>query len=422
MAVNSENRALAWIALAAALALGIALRLAHHSDMATRTPDERVYTHFASRIADDGFGAMPQVFAEYEADPGSWDYPAPTRIGYVATVAAVMKATGTRDATAGALVSLACSILSLFLVAWIGLRFFHPWVAASAVVFLAFSFAELGMARRAWRDLFFGVVSLMLVYVTCEISRKPRRMVWYPLFLFFGLLLLLTKENGIIAYGVCGLWLFAVVLRRERWAGGFALLLFGGVLSGLLALAVWTLLAGNMSVALSVLNHTLHASVNSTWAQQFASGPWYQFLYLLWLVGPLTAALALVGTIVVLRRLFFGKVDPAGWLADSDACALVALMALVFICFAAFFPNLQYLRNISPSDSPYCLLAGIGLCVALAHAKRWLSESDFRILLLLAVLAVGNEGIRDYRLFTSIVVRTGMEDLPVGFIRSALHR
>jgi hypothetical protein len=35
---------LAYVAIAAAVVLGIALRLAHHNDVTDRSPDEQVYT------------------------------------------------------------------------------------------------------------------------------------------------------------------------------------------------------------------------------------------------------------------------------------------------------------------------------------------------------------------------------------------
>jgi hypothetical protein len=48
--------------------------------------------------------------------------------------------------------------------------------------------------------------------------------------------------------------------------------------------------------------------------------------------------------------------------------------------------------------------------------------NDFRVLLLLALLAAGNAGIRDYRVFTSVIVRKGLEDFPVGFVLPSLRR
>jgi len=418
---DSRNHGLAWTALAATLLLGIALRLAHQNDVYTRSPDERVHTAFAARIADNGFGVFPTLFAEYEANPDNWTLPSPARLGHLVLFAAMMRATGLRDATAGALVSMWCSILSLFVVAWIGVRFFSPWVAAASVFFLSFSVAELGMARRAWRDLPFGLAMLLLTYVTCEICRKPRRIAWYPVFFLLGMFLMLTKENGLLGYGLCGLWILVVQVRRERWIGGAALLLGGGLLSALLSAGIWTLLAGKFATVISAYQHSINGVLSSAWAKQYESCPWYSFLYVLWLVGPLTAAMALAGTIVILRRLVWDKIDTS-WLADFDSCGVIVTMALAFVGFTALAPNVQNLHTMSPADGTYSLLAGIGFCALLGFVRDRMPAVDFRILLMLALLAAGVEGIRDYRVFTSTVVRNGMEDLPVAFIRSALRR
>ncbi|MFZ0881033.1 MAG: hypothetical protein WA002_16175, partial [Candidatus Acidiferrales bacterium] len=53
--------------------------------------------------------------------------------------------------------------------------------------------------------------------------------------------------------------------------------------------------------ALSAIKHSVHSGLAGlSYLQRCSTGPWYQFFYLLWLVGPLTAALALVGTGVTL--------------------------------------------------------------------------------------------------------------------------
>jgi hypothetical protein len=83
-------------------------------------------------------------------------------------------------------------------------------------------------------------------------------------------------------------------------------------------------------------------------------------------------------------------------------------MTLLFVGYAAFAPNVRHLRSTSPVDGAYCLLAGIGLCTLLSWARQRMSATDFRVLLLLALLAAGNEGIRDYRVFTSVVVRPAL--------------
>ena len=110
------------------------------------------------------------------------------------------------------------------------------------------------------------------------------------------MLLLLTKQTGAIGYGVCWLWAMWVVLVKERYWKGAALLAAGGACSVALTIGIWGMLAGSVGVALSALHHSLHPSAEGkAYIEEVSSGPWYRFFYLLWVVGPLTAVLALVG-------------------------------------------------------------------------------------------------------------------------------
>jgi 4-amino-4-deoxy-L-arabinose transferase-like glycosyltransferase len=422
--LRARRRLIVWIALAAAIGAGCALRLVHFDDVASRSPDERVYTEFARRLADQGLAAMPRVFAEYERNPDQWNYPSPTRIGHLVFVAAAMRISDVKDERAGAGVSLAFSCMSLFLVAWIGVRFFNPWVALAAVAFLASSVGELGMARRAWQDSAFGFFGLLVVYVTCEIVRSPRRVWLYPAFLAAGALSLLTKQTGVISYGVCGLWLVGYLIFRLRWCRAAIWLTLGGVASIGATVGIWGFLAGSVTVALSALNHSLHPGIPGlSYLQACCTGPWYQFFYLLWILGPLPAVLALIGIPVSLfpQRLL-QPIGGAGTMSYPNCAPVAAWMTIGFFTFASVFPGMQCLRYISPADGTFALLAGIGLWCLLSLARRAMSRADYRLLIVLVAVGVVIEGARDYRTFTSVVVDSGMRDLSVADIRSVMDR
>ena len=176
--------------------------------------------------------------------------------------------------------------MSLLLVAWTGVRFFNLAIALAAVAFFATSVAELGMARRAWQDSAFGFFGLLAVYLTCEITRNPRRAWLYPAFLGVGALSLLTKQTGVLSYGICALWLLGCLIFRVRWRRGAILLGLGGIASIGATVLIWGLLAGKTSIALSALNHSLHPGVpGRSYLEYCCTGPWYQFFYLLWIWG-----------------------------------------------------------------------------------------------------------------------------------------
>jgi hypothetical protein len=413
-----------WVALVAILAVGIWLRCRHMTDVQTRSPDEKTYTAYAARLADQGFGVYRELFATYDGNPAIWIYPSPSRFGHVALFSALMAATGVRDSRAGAAVSWLFSVLSLFLVTWIGLRFFNPWIALPAAAFLAFSFGELGMARRDWQDSTFGFCGLLLVYFTCEITASPTRKLWYPLFLGTGTFAFLTKETSVLSFGFCALWLAATMLLRQRSWTMFAALLAGEAACLLLAFNVWIALAGNVGAALAAVDHSTRSGAGE-WAKLYCSGPWYQFFYLLWIVGPLTASMAAVGAVAgLLANLPASarRIEHTLGLRDVRAIGMAVLMTLGFVCFAAFVPHLQYLRIVSPAAGTYCLLAGTGFWYLLRLALRPFHGIGRRAVTAVAIAILMLAGYRDYRAFENVVVRSGMEELSVSGIRTVMGR
>jgi hypothetical protein len=106
---GASPRRLAIAACAAAGLLGIALRLTD-LDVATRTPDELVYTLDATRIAQGGVAAERALVAQYDASASMWVYPPPIRVGYLYLVAEIMKVTYQGDPRLLTLVSCVSSI------------------------------------------------------------------------------------------------------------------------------------------------------------------------------------------------------------------------------------------------------------------------------------------------------------------------
>jgi hypothetical protein len=238
-------------------------------------------------------------------------------------------------------------------------------------------------------------------------------------FLAAGAYSLLTKETGLIVYGLCAAWVLGVLLRKERSWKAAALLVLGGVASLAGAALVWSAVCGGLGPVLSVVGHAAR-SRGSDWTVQHCSGPWYQFPYLLWIVGPATAALALVGTLVpALRLRLFSHAEREGEIADWRAAGVAALIAVGFVALASFGPSFQYLRIISPADGTYCLLAGLGLWYLLSLARRGVPASGHRALLVLITVAVAIGAARDYRTFRSL---TGAGDSAVRYVREALQR
>jgi hypothetical protein len=402
--------------------LALYLRTLHLTDTPTRSPDERLYTSFALQIARDGLGAYRAIFASYASDPSQWIYPSPTRITHVLLFAGVMKVTGASSAQAGAAVSWFLGIASVFVLARLGRRFIGAGVGVLAALLLAIYVVELELARRAWGESTASFLTLLLVYATLALDADPGSRRWRAAFFALGTLCVFSKETCIFAYALCGLWLVSrqwFMARQRRLA---LLLALGGLASIGVALGGLVLLAGNLQHALDGWLHVFGNGLGSNeWGALHASGPWYQFLELLWVVGPVTAGLAAIGVLAVARPGSSGVFDGAR--PGARACASLALLlTLGLVAACAFGPNLQYLRIMAPANPSYCLLGALG-ARSIFGLVRDVYQGRLQVLFTLALPALlVIAGARDYAFYRDVVVRSGMQDLAVRWVLDGATR
>jgi 4-amino-4-deoxy-L-arabinose transferase-like glycosyltransferase len=319
------------------------------------------------------------------------------------------------------MVSLIASVLSMLLVAWIGWRFFGPWVGVLGAWFMACNFTELGLSRRAWSDGLAGLFGLVIVAIACKIAdyktpsswclRRIRRLnliLWFAAFFLAGTIGMLTKETVTIGYAACGLLLVAFAALDRDWMS-VSWLVAGGAGSIVLALAVLCVAAGGVGVALSALPHVqdwFHIGTDRNgYLRECCSGPAWHFPAVLATTGPCTAILALLGVPLALRS------------PQAKIGALLAILVVLYLGISTFGPAFQYLRFISPANGAYCLLAAI----AGVRIARWAWE-DFGAFGVPAVAALAlvviAYGCMEYGAYVQIVVRSGMEDLAVNTIRT----
>jgi hypothetical protein len=416
---EKHSTALFWALVLAVVVLAIGLRSVHLTDVPSRSPDERVYTQFAQRIAADGLGAYRPMFERYAADPSQWIYPSPTRLVHVMLFAGVMKVTGSSSAQAGAAVSWALGIASVLLLAAMGRRFWGRGVGVLAAFFLATYVVEIEFARRAWGEATGSFLSLVLMYSTLALHSQPDR--WRSRLAFFaaGTLCLLVKETSALTYACCGLWLVASAFVQARGFRYVGLLASGALLSLLVAFGVLVLLSGSVR---HVLDGLTHGVGSKDWGARNASGPWYEFGHALWLMAPLTLSLAVVGGLVVVLgrrsgRVFEGLEPGARW-----AAGLALLLTLGFAGASAFGPNLQYLRIMAPANASYCLLAALGARFILLQSEGWLRGKAYLPALALMPVAIVVASQRDLALYADVVVRSGMQDLAARWIIDGVAR
>jgi len=173
-------------------------------------------------------------------------------------------------------------------------------------------------------------------------------------------------------------------------------------------------MAGSPVPAIQASFHMLGIANDAAYGVENCSGPWYQFVYLLWLVGPFTAGMALLGGGLVLfcpNRL---------GIHDIQCARFAVLMTAAFVGLCAFGPNLQNLRVVSPAAATYCLLAGIGFWYLVSLLRRVL-RNDW-VVVLLAAGCLGADVVSNYQTFTQVVVDSRMDDLAVRGIRRAMGR
>lgn len=398
-----------------AIVLALVLRALHVTGTPSRSPDERLYTFWAQQLAQSGFGAYAGIFDRL-ADSAQSSDPSPTRVLPVVLFAAVMKLTGSASAQAGAAVSFVLAIGSVALVAWLGSRFFNRFVGVLAALLLATYMVELEFARRAWGESTGTFVSLLSLGAACRLAGAPQRLCARVQFILAGVLCALTLETAMLAHGLCAAWLVIDRLsaRDTRSAASLAL---GGVASLLGALGVLWLLAGSRSDVLDAWLHVFGNGLGSNeWAAQNASGPWYQFVTLLWVLAPLTASMAALGglgaALLPASAQAFQGLCPGG----RSRARLLLLLSLVFIGACALGPNLQYLRIMAPANPAFCLLAALGVRGLLIASDNHGRGRAYPVLLMLLPAALTLSSTRDYRLYRDVVVGSGMQDMTARWV------
>jgi hypothetical protein len=302
------------------------------------------------------------------------------------------------------------------LVAWLGSRFFNRFVGVVAAMFLATYVVELEFARRAWGESTGTFVSLLSLGAACRLAGAPQRLCSRVQFILAGVLCVLAKETAILAHGLCAAWLVfdRITARDHRSAVALAL---GGVGSVLGGFAVLVALAGDPKAVLDGWFHVFGNGLGSNeWGALHASGPWYQFVALLWVLAPLTASMAALGglgaaLLPASAPAFRGLVPGA-----RSRARLLLLSSLVFIGACAFGPNLQYLRIMAPANPALCLLAALGVRGLLIASDNWGRGRAYPALLLAVPAGLALCCVRDYGLYRDVVVSTGMQDMTARWV------
>jgi hypothetical protein len=416
-------RRIVWAALALVILTGILLRTSHVYDQHRLTPNERAYLYDAGRLHDEGIRSTRDLFIEYRNDPDLWAVAQPVRIGYVFILDAVMTVMGTTTVEAGMALSYLASVLTLLLVAWLGYRFFNPWVSLIAAAFCATAFTEIWLVRGTPEDGVFGLFGLLELWLTFELMRSPRRFWLYLPFHLIGIWSVLIKQSGVFVYGFCALWLMGFLLVHER-SRKQAVVLAASSLGGLLVVCgAYILLAGDASTAWSVYLLSF-VSNDEGWSynKECCFGPWTQIPRVLLLLSPLTFFLALAGIAVLIYpwKIYPGKTASLLTPIQRSCGGVCALMAFGFVAMFSFVQGMEVLRFITPGQGAVCLVAAIGLWSLMSLAQRNLSRLEYRGLVALVAAGFMISMVRDYGVFNKVAMQAQIPELGAALIRSAL--
>ncbi len=391
------------------LAIGVGLRINNLNNVTKRSPDEKIYTEEAKTIALEGRGVTKLWIQEYNSKKEWWIYPPPLRVGYLWLVAGVMKMTNSTDEKTGVYISCAFSIISLLLLIVIGLRFFNPWSALYALLFMSVSPMDLAIARRIWLDAMLGCIGLSLIYFCCEITRNTHKLIWYILFIVVGIYCILIKESGIFIYGLCTFWLLWVLFIKEKSYLKGVLLMVVSAMGASISVLTLAHTAGGIRTIIEILRHVKEAMPSNTYAVQYQSGPWYYLLQGFWIASPLNAFLCVFG----IAGTFFISLPN-----DKNRSAIfgIVFFMIAFMAITAVTPYCQNLRYVSALFVPFYLMAGLGLWHILSFIKIRTEKSFFYIAVAF-IIAIILMAARDYQNFKKIFVRTGIMDVSIRMLR-----
>jgi 4-amino-4-deoxy-L-arabinose transferase-like glycosyltransferase len=389
------------VILIAVFVLGIVLRLAD-LEVSQRTPDEILYKAYGKDVAERGVSVTKELVRYYNDNENLWIYPTPVRIGYIYLGAAVMKLTGSMEVDALVYLSLAASILTLLILILMGLRFFNPFITAVALLFMAVSPMDLTIVRRAWQDGVVGLVSVLLVYCCCEISRKNNRKIWFILFAVIGAWLVLIKESGIIIFGLCGIWVLWGLIREKDLKNSlyFIGLSFLSVGASIIFLSK---VSGGISGVIQATINNIASTKTNVYGIEYNSGPWYRIIQGLFLVSPAATILSFLGIFVIVKerqRVFLG----------------IVFFLITYVIISMIPPYMKNLRYLSVIYVLFYLMSGLGCWYIVMLLKSIFKKKVFFMMSSIVCLIISVSAFYDYKNYKHIFIKVGVSDLACRYL------
>jgi hypothetical protein len=402
--------------------LGVGLRVGNLGNVASRSPDERVYTWQARVVLDKGAGGLRSLVDAYLRDPDLRFYPPPTRAGYLRLLGAAMRVSGATDERAGAYLSCAASIGSLALLLLLGVRFLPASAMLAAAILFAASPMELALSRRTWQDALVELLGFSLVYLAAEISRERSRRAWLVPYVLVGSLGIVVKEIAPVAYALLTLQvLYVLVVRRRDLKRGVLLVAAG--LAGVAAAVGWLAGAvGGLSTLWTIVSGIPAANAANVYAIEYQTGPAWRVFQAFWIVSPVASLLCVAGLsgLLLARLRLLSTLESLAW-ESLETGLWIGAFFLSFLALPMLLPHWINLRYVSVIYGPFYLLAGIGAWSVLELATR-VSGLDRRAAIAAVFAVIVLAAAADVRFFRKVIVERGLPDLSIRFLLEATGR
>jgi 4-amino-4-deoxy-L-arabinose transferase-like glycosyltransferase len=311
--------------------------------------DEGFYLRYMRAISEGGVGAFPDLFRFYLSDEEIWNFPPPTRVGFIALSALFAWGLGPTPYTLSYL-SLTSHLALIAVQYFFARRNVGPRCALAIAALTACAPILLGLARRALTDPTICLTQVSAMWLFLEMVKKPEPALPKVLFGASFLAALLVKEIALLL--ALPLAAFAAIERFHRRTP----LPIGSTLATLaippvLTVAVWVAAAQDSATAWRVVRIVMASPATNPFAIQFGAGPWYRYLVDEIAASPWPTLLGLAGVALAVWRWRSG---------DYDRVAV--FFALVYVLqIAALSPFTKNLRYALPIESPLRLLAVLGM-------------------------------------------------------------
>jgi hypothetical protein len=400
-------RRLSILLLVVEILLGIAIRIHFFDPGIARSPDERTYTRQANIVLAQGTAGFHFLGQELAQNPPLVSrYPSPLRVGYITLLVAFMRITGDNSILAGAQLSIAFSIASLFLIALTGYRFLSPTVAVVATLFYAVFPFDLTIYRRTWQESLISLLTVSFLALATLIARtgSARRLAFLIAFALLGVLALTTKENSGIAFMLCAAGLTLYFLLQGNRRAAILTAASAAVAAAAYALILASLFGGAVNTFI-LLRESVHFSGINPYSVQFDSGPIWMFPAALLRTSPFLFLAALAGFAAVVYHAYRSRL-----LVHHGLSLGIALITASMIMIQLVTQRYSF-RYTAPVFGPICLLAGMGVDSVLPTLQRLLAPLGRATAWAILGFAISVAAFRDFTVARDRFLLPELQDL-----------